>query len=65
MQLPVHSADYSRQSLWHQRPFLRAKKFAQTNAEWVNVPTPIVEDLIKESHGAVLCSLNGLVLSRG
>ena len=29
------------------------------------MPTPIVEDLIKESHGAVLCSLNGLVLSRG
>ena len=60
-----HSQNDSRQSLWHQRPFLRAKKFAQTNAEWVNVPTPIVEDLIKESHGAVLCSLNGLVLSRG
>ncbi len=49
----------------HNRPFLKARKFAHLPAQWVNVPQHVVEDLIYQSQGAVLNSLDGLIISNG
>ena len=47
------------------KPFLKARKFVHLPAQWVNVPRYVVEDLISQSQGAVLSSLDGLVISNG
>ena len=47
------------------KPFLKAKKFIHFNAEWVNVPKHVLEDLIKESQGAILQDISRLVSSQG
>ena len=49
----------------HNKPFLKARKFAHLPAQWINVPKYIVEDLISQSQGAVLSSLDGLIISNG
>ena len=49
----------------HDRPFLKARKFAHLPAQWVNVPRPVVEDLILQSQVAVLANLDGLIISNG
>ena len=49
----------------HNKPFLKARKFVHLPAQWVNVPRYIVEDLISQSQGAVLSSLDGLIISNG
>ena len=49
----------------HNKPFLKARKFVHLPAQWVNVPRHVVEDLISQSQGAVLSSLDGLIISNG
>ena len=49
----------------HNRPFLKARKFVHLPAQWVNVPRHVIEDLIYQSQGAVLSSLDGLIISNG
>ncbi len=49
----------------HNRPFLKARKFAHLPAQWVNVPRHVIEDLICQSQGAVLSNLDGLIVSNG
>ena len=49
----------------YDRPFLKARKFVHVPARWVNVPRLVVEDLILQSQGAVLGSLDGLIISNG
>ena len=49
----------------HNKPFLKARKFVHLPAQWVNVPKYIVEDLIAQSQGVVLSSLDGLTISNG
>ena len=44
---------------------LKARKFVHLPAQWVNVPRHVVEDLISQSQGAVLSSLDGLIISNG
>ncbi len=47
----------------YNRPFLKARKFVHLPAQWVNVPRRVVEDLIFQSQGAILGSLDGLIIS--
>ena len=47
------------------KPYLKARKFLHSTAQWVNVPRNVVVDLIKRSQGAVLANLHGLVISNG
>ena len=47
------------------RPYLKARKFVHLPAQWVNVPKPVVEDLILQSQGAILANLDGLIISNG
>ena len=49
----------------HNKPFLKARKFVHLPAQWVNFSCYVVEDLISQSQGAVLSSLDGLVISNG
>ena len=49
----------------YDKPFLKARKFVNLPAQWVNVPRPVVEDLILHSQGAVLSNLDGLIISNG
>ena len=47
------------------RPYCRARKYLQSQAQWVNVPIEIVEDLILASKGAVISDTSSLTLTGG
>ena len=47
------------------KPYLKARKFVHLPAQWVNVPRHVIEDLIRQSQGAVLSNLDGLIISNG
>ena len=47
------------------RPYVKARKFLHSTAQWVNVARAIVEDLIAQSQGAILSNLDGLIISNG
>ena len=49
----------------HNKPYLKARKFIHSPAQWVNVPRYVIEDLICQSQGAVLSNLDGFIISNG
>ena len=49
----------------HNKPYLKARKFIHLPAQWVNVPRYVIEDLIRQSQGAVLSNLDGFIISNG
>ena len=46
----------------HNKPYLKARKFIHSPAQWVNVPRYVIEDLIRQSQGAVLSNLDGFII---
>ena len=42
------------------RPYCRARKYLSSDAQWVNVPKDVVEDLISASRSAILTSTESL-----
>ena len=47
------------------RPYVRARKYLRTNAQCVNVPKDIVEDLILASRKAIIQDTHGLFFCNG
>ena len=47
------------------RPYVRARKYLRVNAQSVNVPKAIVEDLILASRKAIIQDTHGLFVSNG
>ena len=47
------------------KPHLKVRKFIHLPAQWVNVPRYVIEDLIRQSQGAVLSNLDGFIISNG
>ena len=47
------------------RPYVRARKYVRGNAQWVNVPIIIIEDLILASRKAILQDTNSLLVTNG
>ena len=47
------------------RPYCRARKYLQTQAQWVNVPVEVVEDLILASKGAIISELSSFTHTGG
>ena len=63
-QLLVVSSHGGRRSCHHSypniRPYCRARKYLHSDAQWVNVPKDVVEDLITASRSAILTSTDSL-----
>ena len=47
------------------RPYVRARKYVRDNAQCVNVPMAIIEDLILASRKAILPDTNSLLVTNG
>lgn len=47
------------------RPYVRARKYVRDSAQWVNVPTLIIDDLIIASRKAILSDTSNLFVADG
>ena len=41
----------------HIKPYCRARKYLRSDAQWINVPTEVATDLVRESRAAVIANL--------
>eukprot|EP00434_Breviolum_minutum_P037644 symbB.v1.2.033388.t1/scaffold4123.1/size58836/8 len=42
----------------HIKPYCRARKYLRSDAQWINVPTEVATDLVKQSRSAVIADLD-------
>ena len=42
----------------HIKPYCRARKYLRSDAQWINVPSEVATDLVRESRSAVIANLD-------